>query len=122
MGSTQFRNPRALSSTLASLGTLQPRAFGFLNRIDPLVSASNLYIVVTLHDFTSNIGMAVDLSTVMYNKYYNYLQLHRDGARMHVIAGGVHFGFMPVPATAYTLSRSRVKVQTGECFRTCGTS
>ena len=44
MGSTRFRNPQALSSTLASLGTLQPRAFGFLNRIDPLVSVSNYYI------------------------------------------------------------------------------
>ena len=43
MGSTRFRNPQALSSALASLGTLQPRAFGFLNCVDPLVSASNLY-------------------------------------------------------------------------------
>ena len=44
MGSTRFRNPRALSSALASLGTLQPWALGFLNRIDPLVSASNYYL------------------------------------------------------------------------------
>ncbi len=45
MGSTRFRNPRALSSALALLGMLQPRALGFLNRVDPLVSASNLYLV-----------------------------------------------------------------------------
>ena len=39
-----YRNPRALSSALATLGTLQPRALGFLNRVVPLVSASNYYI------------------------------------------------------------------------------
>ena len=38
MGSTRFRNPWALSSALAALGTLQPKALGFLNRVDPLVS------------------------------------------------------------------------------------
>ena len=46
MGSTRFRNPRALSSALASLGTLQPWALGFLNRVDTLVSVSNYYIVI----------------------------------------------------------------------------
>ena len=57
MGSTRFRNPQALSSALASLGTLQPRAFGFLNRVDPLVSASNYYLVVYYlpRGFTSTI-------------------------------------------------------------------
>ena len=40
-----YRNPRALSSALATLGTLQPRALGFLNRVVPLVSASNYYVV-----------------------------------------------------------------------------
>ena len=44
MGSTRFRNPPALSSVLAALGMLQLRAVGFLNRVDPLVSASNYYI------------------------------------------------------------------------------
>ena len=44
MGSTVFRNPRALSSALASLGTLQPRALGFLNTVDPLDTVSNCYI------------------------------------------------------------------------------
>ena len=45
MGSTRFRIPPALSSVLAALGTLQLRAVGILNRVDPLVSASNLYVV-----------------------------------------------------------------------------
>ena len=44
MGSTLFRDPQARSSALAALGTPQPRAFGSLNRVDPLDSASNLYI------------------------------------------------------------------------------
>ena len=39
-----FRNPRALSSTLAPLGSLQPQAVGFLNRVDPSDSASNYYV------------------------------------------------------------------------------
>ena len=39
-----YRNPRALSSALATLGTLQPRALVFLNRVVPLVSASNYYV------------------------------------------------------------------------------
>ena len=42
MGSTRFRNPQALSSALASLGMLQPQAFGFL---DPLVLAFSLEII-----------------------------------------------------------------------------
>ena len=44
MGSTLFRDPQARSSALAALGTPQPRAFGSLNRVDPLDSASNLYL------------------------------------------------------------------------------
>ena len=44
MGSTLFRNPRALSSALATLGSPQPWALGFLNSVDPLVSASNYYV------------------------------------------------------------------------------
>ena len=43
-GTKQFSNPQALSSTLAALGTLQPRAFGLLNRLVTLVLASNYYI------------------------------------------------------------------------------
>ena len=56
MGSTRFRNPQALSSALASLGTLQPRAFGFLNRVDPLVSASNLYLAEDFGRVKSDTG------------------------------------------------------------------
>ena len=44
MGSTLFRDPQALSSALAALGMLQPRAFGSLNRVDPLDSVSNYYL------------------------------------------------------------------------------
>ena len=44
MGSTLFRDPQARSSALAALGTPQPRAFGSLNRVDPLDSVSNYYI------------------------------------------------------------------------------
>ena len=44
MGSTLFRDPQARSSALATLGTLQPRAFGSLNHVDPLDSVSNYYI------------------------------------------------------------------------------
>ena len=46
-GYTLFRDPRALSSTLAVLGMLQPRAFGSLNNIYPSVSLSNYYIMRT---------------------------------------------------------------------------
>ena len=44
MGSTLFRDPQALSSALTALGTLQPRVFGSLNRVDPLDSVSNYYV------------------------------------------------------------------------------
>ena len=43
MVSTLFRDPQALSSALAALGTLQPQAFGSLNRVETLDSASNYY-------------------------------------------------------------------------------
>ena len=44
-GTKRFSNPQALSSPLAALGTLQPRAFGLLNRLVLLVLASNYYTV-----------------------------------------------------------------------------
>ena len=44
MVTKRLRNPRALSSTLAVLGMLQPRALGFLNHLVTLVSASNFYL------------------------------------------------------------------------------
>ena len=49
MVSTLFRDPQALSSDLASLGTLQPRAFGSLNRVETLDSASNYYLYSSTH-------------------------------------------------------------------------
>ena len=45
MGSMVFRDPQALSSILAVLRMLQPRAFVSLNTIESLVSLSNYYIV-----------------------------------------------------------------------------
>ena len=44
MVSTLFRDPQAFSSALAALGTLQPQAFGSLNRVETLDSASNYYV------------------------------------------------------------------------------
>jgi len=49
MGSTVFRNPQALSSALAALGTLQSRALGFLNTVDPLDTVSICYLVGLLY-------------------------------------------------------------------------
>ena len=54
MGCTQFRNPRALSSALTALGMLQPRALRFLNRVDPLVSVSNLYVGWGIGEYVIN--------------------------------------------------------------------
>ncbi len=47
-GSTRFRNPQALSSALAGTWAPQPRAFGFLNPVDPLVSVPNYYVGVAM--------------------------------------------------------------------------
>ena len=44
MGSTLFRDPQALCSTLALLGMLQPQAFMSLNHVDPVDSVSNYYL------------------------------------------------------------------------------
>ena len=43
-GTKQFSNAQVLSSALAVFGTLEARAFRLLNRIVPLVLASNYYI------------------------------------------------------------------------------
>ena len=56
MGSTVFRNPRALSSALAALGTLQPRALGFLNTVDPLDTVSNCYLEQGYFEYGNLIG------------------------------------------------------------------
>ena len=44
MVSMRFRDPQALSSTLALCRMLQPWTFRSLNQVDPLDSASNYYI------------------------------------------------------------------------------
>ena len=44
MVSMLIRYPQALSSTLTLLGTLQPRAFRSLNRVETLDSTSNCYL------------------------------------------------------------------------------
>ena len=63
MVSTLFRDPQALSSDLASLGTLQPRAFGSLNRVETLDSASNYYIIYTYGHICACM-LAIDLGFV----------------------------------------------------------
>ena len=45
MGTKQFSNPQALSSTLTVLGMLQPQAIRLLNCLVPLVLTSNYYVV-----------------------------------------------------------------------------
>ena len=42
MVSTLFRDPQAWSSALTALGTLQPQAFGSLNRVETLDSVSTI--------------------------------------------------------------------------------
>ena len=44
MVSTLFRDSQTLSSALAALRTLQPRAFGSLSHIETLDSVSNYYL------------------------------------------------------------------------------
>ena len=66
MGSTVFRNPKALSSALAALGTLQPRAFGFLNTVDPLVSVSNYYLLYACYIVAVDSQITLPLTVVVY--------------------------------------------------------
>ena len=49
MGSTRFRNPRALSSALAALRTLHPRALGF-----PIFGASVSEPHIDVDEFAVN--------------------------------------------------------------------
>ena len=58
-----FRNPRALSSALAALGSLQPRALGFLNCVDPSDSASNYYLCALNGDYFSTMVVEYSLLT-----------------------------------------------------------
>ena len=60
MVSTLFRDPQAQSSALAALGTLQPRAFGSLNRVETLDSASNYYLPV-LNEYTHQYNLCVQI-------------------------------------------------------------
>ena len=62
MGSTLFRDPQALSSALAALGMLQPRAFRSLNRVDPLDSVSNYYLLHKVWPNKSNISTVVTVT------------------------------------------------------------
>ena len=60
MRSTFFRDPQARSSALAALGTLQPRAFRSLNRVDPLDSVSNYYLgLAKIIHVAATFGMVV---------------------------------------------------------------
>ena len=61
MGSMLFRDPQALSSALAALGMLQPRAFGSLNRVDLLDLVSNYYVVPLLFTLLLILGPPVSL-------------------------------------------------------------
>ena len=56
MVSTLFRDPQARSSALAALGTPQPQAFGSLNCVETLDSASNYYLILLslTRDLTSS--------------------------------------------------------------------
>ena len=56
MVSTLFRDPQARSSALAALGILQPRAFGSLNRVETLDSASNYYLDPSCNKYCNLIG------------------------------------------------------------------
>ena len=69
MGSMLFRDPQSRSSTLAMLGTLQPRAFRTLNRVDPLDSISNYHIKLTeqLKSFGKH-SMAYIIHTYMHTQ------------------------------------------------------
>ena len=44
-GTMRYSNAQALSSALAVLGMLQPRAFGLLNCLVPLVLVSSITII-----------------------------------------------------------------------------
>ena len=46
MGSMLFIDPQGWSSILATLQMLQPQAFGSLNCVEHLASASNYYLMI----------------------------------------------------------------------------
>ena len=61
-GIKRFSNPQALSSALAALGVLQPRAFGLLNHLVPLVLASNYYLVLPNMQISAHTSTLIKLS------------------------------------------------------------
>ena len=74
MGSTFFRDPQARSSALATLRTLQPRAFGSPNRIDPLDLVSNYYVHVCVGGVGGG-GENTGISKIQGSGHQKYLQL-----------------------------------------------
>ena len=75
MVSMLFRDPQARSSALAALGTLQPRAFGSLNRVETLDSASNYYLdmyyssVIKTCTFLNAIPYVTGTNTCTYTQF-----------------------------------------------------
>ena len=83
MGSTVFRNPQTLSSPLAALGSLQPRALRFLNAVDPLVSVSNLYLECKI-TCNSALGIRIpDLRELVLRLEYGQLALAVENESQH---------------------------------------
>ena len=84
-GAKRFSNPQALSSALAVLRTLQPRAFGLLNCLVPLVLASNYYLVFfacSLPGYSLHIQFTVHIPGLLYMHTYFSLKFC---ACLHVI-------------------------------------
>ena len=75
MGTTVCRNPRAPSSALAALGSLQPGALGFLQTVVPLVSVSNYYIVFEISKVEGHILL---IFTFISLSLSFYIQCHRS--------------------------------------------
>ena len=73
MGSTLFRDPQVRSSALAALGTLQPRAFGSLNRVDPLDSVSNYYIAFV---YIAHAGIRVRVPRSIYAELVSVIEIY----------------------------------------------
>ena len=74
-------NPRALSSALASLGTLQPRALGFLNCLVTYLGLSVQLTVRLIKKFTFRTVVNMHICVV----HLTYLTLLLP--RMYVLAG-----------------------------------
>ena len=97
MGTTQFRIPPALSSILAALGTIQPRAVRILNRVVPLVSLPNYYKYVT----KVTIQLATNL-TIAANIIVNMISYGKK------LSQGI-------PIIRKALARAPLKIECGKC-------